>query len=501
MNRLHRSLAVGAIALLAAACSTDSPTGMDSGLEIQTMTSMDTHPLFEVTLCKSWVGAVEDKPAFGTLFSFTHNGPAGTAQVGMGLCAPIPGGLPAEATITEVLAPGYGVGQIWVITRDGSTTVYCTAASADVNCTTTDLTGSTINFDASVVGTVFFKNTSSDALPLKVEKTAAGTYDRTVSWELTKTVSPSSHMGAPGDEFSSNWTVTATKSEIFGNYEVTGTIMVSNPNTFDVAFSLADVMDDGTIADITCPGTGDNTGTALAGGSVTCAYETAPADGSATLNVATVVFDVGAGETTAIATAGVTFTENLIGDDSVTLSDPRVGYSQLISATTVEIFPEIFTCPADPRVYTDGVYMATYTNTAYLDGANTDLEASAEVTITCKLPPGGGEGCTPGFWRQPQHFQYWTGYNPSDLYSDVFGVARPGTLLQNVTANGGGANALARHSVAALLNAASAEVDYDLSAAEIIAGVQAAFASGDFETFKNVLEGYNEQGCSVDKSN
>jgi hypothetical protein len=222
--------------------------------------------------------------------------------------------------------------------------------------------------------------------PLTVEKTAAGTYDRTVNWQLTKTVSPSSHMGAPGDEFLANWTVTATKSEIFGNYEVTGTITVTNPNSFAVPFTLADVLDDGTSAVIACPFTNDNTGTAPAGGSVTCAYSVAPADGSATLNTATVTFDVGSGSTTASATADVTFTENLIGDDAVTLSDPRVAYSELISETTIEIFPETFTCPTDESLYTDGVYSETYTNTAYLDGDNTDLEASAEVTINCELP-------------------------------------------------------------------------------------------------------------------
>ena len=114
---------------------------------------------------------------------------------------------------------------------------------------------------------------------------------------------------------------------------------------------------------------------------------------------------------------------------------------------------------------------------------------------------GGAAGCTPGFWRQDQHISYWTGFDPSDLYADVFGVDRAGTLLENVAANGGGADALARHSVAALLNATNSEVDYDLTVAQIIAGVQAAYASGDFESFKNVLEGFNEQGCSVDKSN
>ena len=113
---------------------------------------------------------------------------------------------------------------------------------------------------------------------------------------------------------------------------------------------------------------------------------------------------------------------------------------------------------------------------------------------------GGAAGCTPGFWRQDQHISYWTGFDPSDLYADVFGVDRAGTLMENVWARGGGAGALARHSVAALLNATSSEVDYPYSVAEIIASVQAAFASGDFESAKNVFEAANELGCTVDKS-
>ncbi|SMD42766.1 hypothetical protein SAMN00777080_1331 [Aquiflexum balticum DSM 16537] len=331
------------------------------------------------------------------------------------------------------------------------------------------------------------------APPLTVEKTAVGTYDRTVNWQLMKTVSQGSHTGAPGDEFLSNWTVTATKSEISANYSVTGTITVTNPNSFAVPFTLADVLNDGTVAVITCPGTGDNTGTVAAGGSVSCAYSAAPKDGSATLNTATVTFDVGSGLTNASATADVTFTENLIGDEAVTLSDPRVAYSELISTTTVEIFTETFTCPTDQSLYTDGVYMETFTNIAYLDGDNTDLEASAEVTINCYLPS--SECFSPDFWSQ--NTKFWTGYDPSDLYADVFGVPRFGTLLENVTANGGGANALARHSVAAILNATRTEVGYDLTVSEIIAGVQAAYASGDFESFKNVLEVENEKECLI----
>ncbi|SDC88360.1 Protein of unknown function [Algoriphagus faecimaris] len=230
------------------------------------------------------------------------------------------------------------------------------------------------------------------ASPLLVEKTAEATYDRTVNWELTKTVNPSSPSGSPGDELTYDWTVTATKSENLGNYAVTGIITVTNPNNFDVPFTLADVLNDGTTAVITCPATDDNTGIVPAGGSVTCAYSAAPVDGSATLNTATVTLDVGSGLTTANATADVNFIENLIGDDEVTLSDPRVEYSQLISSTTSEIFPETFTCPTDWSLYVNEVYNETYVNTAYLDGDNTELEASAEVTINCDLIGAAYEG-------------------------------------------------------------------------------------------------------------
>jgi hypothetical protein len=112
-------------------------------------------------------------------------------------------------------------------------------------------------------------------------------------------------------------------------------------------------------------------------------------------------------------------------------------------------------------------------------------------------PANGGDGCTPGFWRQPQHFHQWTGFAPGDSYAAVFGVARAGTLLENVNAGGGGVNALARHSVAALLNAASPDVDYDLTVAEVIAAVQAAFASGNFEATKDVFVAMNEAGCTL----
>lgn len=114
----------------------------------------------------------------------------------------------------------------------------------------------------------------------------------------------------------------------------------------------------------------------------------------------------------------------------------------------------------------------------------------------------GYAGCTPGFWKQTQHFAYWTApLAPSTPFGVVFADAFPGmTLLQVASNGGGGLNALGRHTVAALLNAASAEVAYGPTAEQVIASFNAAYASGDYDTQKNLFEELNERGCTVDKS-
>jgi hypothetical protein len=114
-------------------------------------------------------------------------------------------------------------------------------------------------------------------------------------------------------------------------------------------------------------------------------------------------------------------------------------------------------------------------------------------------PPPGDEGCTPGFWKQSQHFDSWTGFATTDKFEAVFGVNVPGdpTLLQALNAGGGGINALERHAVAALLNASSPDVDYPLTVSEVIANVQAAIANGTIEQTKNEFESFNELGCPL----
>ncbi len=118
---------------------------------------------------------------------------------------------------------------------------------------------------------------------------------------------------------------------------------------------------------------------------------------------------------------------------------------------------------------------------------------------TCEVETGGGQGCTPGYWKQEHHFVDWVTYSPSDLFNDVFGVDAPGdrTLLEALNKGGGGASALGRHAVAALLNTAAGGVSFFYTEADVIAIVQDAYLTGDFETAKNALAAQNEEGCPL----
>jgi len=255
--------------------------------------------------------------------------------------------------------------------------------------------------------------------PLEVAKTAAGTYDRTVTWELDKTVSPESHSGIPGDMFSSTWTVTATKSETLGNYVASGTITITNPNVIAVDIEISDALGDGTVATVVCPVTGDNTGTVPAkdngnDGELVCSYSASPADDAAEDNTATVT-SLNPMVDGDYATVPLLWTENLIGVDEPTLSDPRFGFSNLISGTTMETFPEDFDCSEDMSLYTDGFYSYIVENYAYLNDV-LNLSASATVTVECYAPEPESEtawaanGDVPGELRYNERGGNWATY-------------------------------------------------------------------------------------------
>ncbi len=115
-------------------------------------------------------------------------------------------------------------------------------------------------------------------------------------------------------------------------------------------------------------------------------------------------------------------------------------------------------------------------------------------------PPPDLEGCTPGYWKQEHHFDSWPAdLAPEDLFVDVFGVdAFPGlTLLDVLDQGGGGLIALGRHSVAALLNSLTADVNFEFTDGDVLDGFEHAWDSGSFTKMKNNFEDANEDGCPL----
>jgi hypothetical protein len=87
--------------------------------------------------------------------------------------------------------------------------------------------------------------------------------------------------------------------------------------------------------------------------------------------------------------------------------------------------------------------------------------------------------------------------------ASVFGALDPTinnlTLEQALKLGGGGINALIRHAVAALLNAAHPDVNSTAfpTPAHVIAATQAAVSGGTVEATKNAFEAANEAGCPL----
>ena len=123
---------------------------------------------------------------------------------------------------------------------------------------------------------------------------------------------------------------------------------------------------------------------------------------------------------------------------------------------------------------------------------------------------GGGEGCTPGYWKQQQHFDSWaaSGLTPNQTLASAgfTNTGRPTmTLLQALSLNGGSTlqaakDILLRAAVAALLNAGSSNVDYEFTTAQVIAMVNAALATNNRDTIldvKDTLDDANNAGCPL----
>lgn len=141
----------------------------------------------------------------------------------------------------------------------------------------------------------------------------------------------------------------------------------------------------------------------------------------------------------------------------------------------------------------------------------------ATITMIATPAQAGTQGCTPGYWKQSQHFKSWTraGYSTGTKLSTVL-VATPSTLasktmLQGLSLQGGSGvsgaqEILLRASVAALLNAGveattgRSTLNYPYTKDVIQTWVNNALTSGDRTKMLDVaktLDSANNLGCPL----
>jgi Bacterial Ig-like domain (group 2)/WD40-like Beta Propeller Repeat len=109
----------------------------------------------------------------------------------------------------------------------------------------------------------------------------------------------------------------------------------------------------------------------------------------------------------------------------------------------------------------------------------------------------GGQGCGPDFWGG--HRDLWPApYRPNQLFSAYFVNAFPGkTLYQVLTTPGTGMKAFGRQAVAALLNAASGLVAYDLTVTQVKATFRDGYRSENYAGDYQRLLKFNTQACPL----
>lgn len=110
------------------------------------------------------------------------------------------------------------------------------------------------------------------------------------------------------------------------------------------------------------------------------------------------------------------------------------------------------------------------------------------------------EGCNSKFWIERKHIRLWGEYQPGWSFNEVFGVQEEPdtTLLAALSSTSSDImSVFRRHAVAALLNAASNHIGFAYTLEEVIAMVQEAYRTGDFQAIKNLLAKENFGDCPL----
>jgi hypothetical protein len=224
-------------------------------------------------------------------------------------------------------------------------------------------------------------------IPL-ISKLAAGTYDERHEWDVEKTVNPLAQAAFAGGTVYFDWTIVVTEEVFEENFDVAGTITVTNPNGEDeLVVPLTDVMN-GDVATID-QGSCDFDGTYLtvaAGGSETCNYAAndLPYDdvGNApTVNMATISLN----GIDYVATDPIEYAANVIRG-TATLDDDQYPYSgESVDDGWTSTYADSYTCSSDLNDYTNGMDLDNLVNnTAIVYSESEEQDRSTATTeIDC----------------------------------------------------------------------------------------------------------------------
>jgi hypothetical protein len=229
-----------------------------------------------------------------------------------------------------------------------------------------------------------------------VDKDAAGTYDETHTWDIEKSVDPTSQSGFPGDFLDWTWTVDLSETSADSNFDVSGKIYVYNPAGDPMEITLADVVgasDTATIDFASCTNSSYDSGTGIltinAGQTAVCDYSALDLSYSA----------VGSAPTSNTATAtlnGIDFSKTV----NFTWQKTVYNGTADVDDDQESDFPLTVNAGDGPWQWTetqdhtcsnlrsdygeDGTYGATLYNTATVTGSDGQTDsANADTTYTC----------------------------------------------------------------------------------------------------------------------
>jgi hypothetical protein len=209
---------------------------------------------------------------------------------------------------------------------------------------------------------------------LTVTKTADTTYTRTFNWDINKSVDENALHLFKGDSDTVEYTVEVTKDEgTDSDFEVTGTITVTNPAPMDATLaSVTDVLTGDIAATVNCPSM-----VVPADDSIVCTYSSDLPNATERTNTATAELDNGTKYT---GTADVTFKEpETTVNDTVDVEDlldtNLEKINEEISGSETFTYEHTYTCDADE---------GAHKNTATVTGSTGVLGSGEEmVTVSC----------------------------------------------------------------------------------------------------------------------